>query len=126
MKIVGDTLPPPPAHLSSSARQWWETTVEAYVLQEHHLRLMQLACEAWDRAQAAREQLERDGLMVPGREGGIRPHPCIAIERDARLAVARLVRELDLDTEPPASERMGPPAIFSNRRGRRAGQSPRS
>ena len=92
---------------------------------EHHLRLLQLACEAWDRAQAAREQLDRDGLTVPGREGGIRPHPCVAIERDARLAVARLVRELDLDTEPPVSERIAPPALFSNR-GRHARKAPRS
>jgi P27 family predicted phage terminase small subunit len=115
----------PPAHLSPSARQWWQTTVEGYVLQEHHLRLLQLACEAWDEAQKARAQVEREGLTVSGREGGMRPHPCIAIERDARLAVARLVRELDLDIEPPVSERAGPLAIFSNR-GRHARKAPRS
>jgi P27 family predicted phage terminase small subunit len=115
MKLVADMPPQAPSHLSPSARQWWETTVQDYVLQEHHLRLLQLACEAWDEAQKARAQLEREGLTVPGREGGVRPHPCVAIERDARLAVARLVRELDLDTEPPVSERNGPPAIFSNR-----------
>jgi P27 family predicted phage terminase small subunit len=92
------------------------TTVETYVLQEHHLRLLQLACEAWDRAQEAREQLGRDGLTVPGREGGLRAHPAVAIERDSRLAVARLVRELDLDVEPPASERVAPPPLLSNNR----------
>jgi len=107
--------PEPPAHLSPSARQWWQTTVERYVLEEHHLRLLQLACEAWDRAQKARAQLDEEGLTMAGREGGIRPHPCVAIERDARLAVARLVRELDLDSEPPASERIGPPGLLSNR-----------
>jgi P27 family predicted phage terminase small subunit len=107
--------PQPPSHLSPSARQWWVTVVQDYVLQEHHLRLLQLACEAWDESEQAREQLEREGLTVPGREGGIRPHPCVAIRRDARLAVARLVRELDLDTEPPVSGRNGPPPIFSNR-----------
>jgi P27 family predicted phage terminase small subunit len=110
----------PPPHLSASAREWWKSTVETYVLQEHHLRLLQLCCEAWDEAQKARDALERDGLTVPGREGGLRPHPCVAIERDARLAVARLVRELDLDVEPPKSERFGPAAIFSNRGGNRA------
>jgi P27 family predicted phage terminase small subunit len=125
MEIVADPPPQPPSHLSTSARQWWETTVEAYVLQEHHLRLLQLACEAWDEAQKARAQLQDEGLTVPGREGGIRPHPCVAIERDARLAVARLVRELDLDVEPPASERVGPPAILSNR-GRHARKGSRS
>ena len=104
----------PPAHLSPSAREWWRTTLQSYVLEEHHLRLLQLACEAWDRCQQARETLGAEGLTVQA-EAGIRPHPCIAIERDARLAVARLVRELDLDTEPPSSERIGPPGLFSNR-----------
>jgi hypothetical protein len=42
---------------------------------------------------------------IPHGEGGLRSRPCIAIERDSRLAVARLVRELDLDTEPPPSDR---------------------
>jgi P27 family predicted phage terminase small subunit len=110
----------PPSHLSPSARQWWETTIEAYVLQEHHLRLLQLACEAWDRAQEARERLNREGLTVQGADGGIKTHPAVGIERDARLAVARLVRELDLDIEPAVPERVGPPPIFSNRGGSRA------
>jgi P27 family predicted phage terminase small subunit len=110
---------PPPAHLSPSARQWWRTTVDRYVLQEHHLRLLQLACEAWDEAQKAREQLAREGFTTSSGHG-VRAHPCIAIERDARLAVARLVRELDLDAEPPVPERAGPAGLFSNRGGRGA------
>jgi P27 family predicted phage terminase small subunit len=121
LKVVADSPPPPPAHLSPSAQQWWQTTVERYELEEHHLRLLQLACEAWDRAQEARARLAQDGLTVSGREGGLRPHPCVGIERDARLAVARLVRELDLDVEPPVPERRAPPAIFSNRDRRHAG-----
>jgi P27 family predicted phage terminase small subunit len=117
--------PKPPAHLSESARKWWDTTVETYVLEEHHLRLLQLALEAWDECQRARERLNAEGLTVPGREGGLRPHPCIAIERDCRLAVGRLLRELDLDVSPPASDRAGPPNLFSNRgrRARKAAQS---
>lgn len=82
------------------------------------MRLLRLCGEAWDRYEEAREQLAQDGLTVPGREGGIRPHPCIGIERDARAAVASLVRELDLDTSPPVPERNGPAGLFSNRRPR--------
>jgi P27 family predicted phage terminase small subunit len=117
MGIEVSRLPQPPAHLSQSTAQWWQTTVDRYVLEEHHLRLLQLCCEAWDRCQKAREQLDAEGLTVTGAQG-VKPHPCIAIERDARLAVARLVRELDLDVEPPVSERNGPAGIFSNRRPR--------
>jgi P27 family predicted phage terminase small subunit len=116
-------LPPPPAHLSPSAAQWWTSVVERYLLEEHHLRLLQLCCEASDRSQMARKQLAKDGLTVPHEDGGVRTHPCVAIERDSRLAVARLVRELDLDTEPPPSERSeryAPPALHSNRGGARA------
>jgi P27 family predicted phage terminase small subunit len=108
--------PQPPAHLSPSAAEWWRTTLQSYVLEEHHLKLLQLCCEAWDRCQQAREVLGTDGLTVEN-EAGIKPHPCIAIERDARLAVARLIRELDLDSGPPVPERRGPPSLFSNRRG---------
>jgi phage terminase small subunit len=122
MPIAPDSLPKPPAHLSPSAAQWWEIVIRDYILAEHHLRLLQLACEAWDRAQEARAQLEDDGLTVTG-PSGVRAHPCIAIEHNARIAVARLVRELDLDTEPPIPDRVGPPALFSNRRGRRARQA---
>lgn len=81
----------------------------------HHLRLLRLACEAWDRTQQARETLDRDGLTVPTGDGGLKAHPCIGIERDSRLAFARLLRELDLDAEPPP-DRARAPALRSNRR----------
>jgi len=124
--MLVDELPAPPSHLSSSAQQWWRTVVDRYRLEEHHLRLLQLACEAWDRNQQARERVAEEGLTVFGREGGMRPHPAVAIERDSRLAVARLIRELDLDTEPPVSERIGPPGLLSNRGRRNAGKGANS
>src|SRR6188768_215256 len=94
--------PTPPSHLSDETRNWWRSVVTTYVLERHHLKLLQLAGEAWDRAQEARALLAQDGICIGGREGGLRPHPCVAIERDSRLAFARLVRELDLDVSPPA------------------------
>ena len=111
----------PPPHLSSSSAEWWRTTLESYVLEPHHLKLLQLACEAWDRCQQARQILEDEGPTVQT-EGGIKPHPAISIERDSRLACARLIRELDLDSEPPAPARIAPPSLFSNRGSNRAGK----
>ena len=109
--------PKAPVHLSDSTRVWWRSVVREYQLEPHHLRLLQAAAECWDRLQQARELLARDGLVIEGREGGMRPHPAAAIERDSRIAFARLIRELDLDVEPPSSARTSPAGLRSNRRG---------
>jgi phage terminase small subunit len=114
-KINPLPMPAPPKHLAAATRAWWKSVVEDYSLEQHHLRLLQLAGEAWDRGQQARRVLTTDGLTTRT-ETGLKAHPCIAIERDSRLAFARLIRELDLDTEPPAQGRR-PPALRSNRRG---------
>ena len=86
-------------------------------LDAHHLKLLQAAAEAWDRACEAQSILSRDGLIIAGREGGVRPHPAVAIRRDAEVSFARLLRELDLDTEPASGLRTAPPSLRSNRRG---------
>jgi phage terminase small subunit len=79
--------------------------VADYMLEPHHLRLLQLACEAWDRTQEARAILADQGLMTEDRYGKPKLHPAAGLERDSRLAFARLVRELDLDGEPPPEGR---------------------
>ena len=73
-----------------------------------------MACEAWDRCQQAREILDRGGLTTETESGGLEAHLCIGIERDARLAFARLLRELDLDAG-PTPEQARPSALHSNR-----------
>jgi hypothetical protein len=64
-----------------------------YDLEPHHVRLLLLACEAHDRCTSARQEIERYGLTYTDRNGLPRTRPEIAIERDARLAFARLLRE---------------------------------
>jgi hypothetical protein len=69
-------------------------------LDEHRVRLLTLAAEAWDRAQEAREAIVVHGPVYEDRFGQPRARPEVAIERDSRIAFARLLRELDLDGEP--------------------------
>ena len=78
--------------------------LEDYDLESHHQRLLQAACEAWDRLQEAREVLRKEATYVEGRYG-VRAHPAVAVERDSRVAFARLLRELDLDGEPAPDPR---------------------
>src|SRR5262245_15539765 len=87
----------PPAHLSPETRKWFAGIVQDFVLESHHVRLLTLAAEAWDRCQAARAIIDRDGMTYTDRFNAPRARPEIAVERDSRLAFARCLRELALD-----------------------------
>lgn len=95
----------PPAHLSTSSKRWFKAIVSEYDLEGHHLRLLALACEAFDRGQEARAIVDAEGCIAFDRFGQSRPHPAVAIERDARTAAARLIRELGLDDSPEPDPR---------------------
>jgi len=96
-----------PAHLSRPSRELWTAVVKEYELQEepHALRLLTLACEASDRCEQARVALADEGLTYTDRFGCPKPSPYIAIERDSRLAAARLFRELALPLSDPDDAR---------------------
>jgi phage terminase small subunit len=99
--------PPPsaPEHLRSVTREWWSSVVEEWQLEPHHVRLLTLAGEAWDRCEQAREAIAESGLTYNDRFDTPRARPEVAIERDSRLAFARLLRELALDDVPPPPSR---------------------
>jgi len=106
----------PPTHISRDAAKWFVQVTSTYDLEAHHVRLLTLACEAWDRCVEARKALDNHGLTFLDRFGCPRSRPEVAIERDSRLAFARLVRELDLDCEVHATPNVTRiPSIASNR-----------
>ena len=110
---MAKTTPLPPRHLKRLTRQWYASVLEDYELEPHHVRLLVMACDAWDRATAARDVINAEGLTYIDHRGAPRARPEVAIERDARIAFARLIRELDLDVDvtPEASR---PPALARN------------
>ena len=80
------------------------------------MRLLQLAGEAWDRCQQARALIAREGITIPTRDGGAKLHPAVRVEQASQISFARLLRELDLDVDPPAEARR-PPMLRSIRGG---------
>lgn len=104
-----------PKHLRAETARWFESVIRDFQLEPHHRKLLALAGEAWDRCMQVREAIDKHGITYPDRFGAPRARPEVAIERDSRLAFARLVRELDLDVDPP-SDPLRPPALKSNRR----------
>jgi phage terminase small subunit len=103
----------PPTHLRPETANWWKTLVVEFDLEHYHLRILRLACEAWDRGQEAREAIAEHGSVYVDRFGQPRARPEIAIERDCRISFARLMRELALDVEGP-DEGGRPPQIAAN------------
>ena len=96
-----------PVHLSASTRRWWSSIAAEFAMESHHLRLLTLAGEAWDWGQQAREIIATEGPVYRDRFGAPRAHPAVAIERDARVAFCRCLRELELsdESEPEPAER---------------------
>ena len=114
---INDIAKPPkaPAHLRPATRKWFEHVLRGFELEQHHIRLLHWRPKAWDRAEEAREALAEHGLTFMDRFDCPRARPEVAIERDSRIAFARLIRELDLDVELPPSPRR-PAMLRSNRR----------
>ena len=105
--------PTPPKHLRTETAAWWRDVHSRFVLESHHVRLLTLACEAWDRACQAREAIAEHGTTYIDRFKAPRLRPEVAVERDSRLSFARLLRELGLDA---AEESPRPHALRANRR----------
>jgi phage terminase small subunit len=105
----------PPSHLRPATQKWFAHILAAYELEQHHYRLLTLAAESWDRCEQAREALAKHGLTYNDRFGAPHARPEVSVERDNKIAFARLLRELDFDIDPPASSKR-PPALRSNRR----------
>lgn len=91
------TRPPAPRRLSVEARGWWAKFTEGWALDDAALLILTTALEAFDRMRGAQRAIGREGLVL--KKTG-RAHPAIVVERDARLAMLRALRMLNLDLEP--------------------------
>jgi phage terminase small subunit len=105
----------PPNHLRPETKKWFSSVLEEYDLEDHHVRLLTLACESWDRATLAREAIAEYGLTYTDRFNSPRKRPEVSIAESATIGFARLTRELDLDCGSPATS-APPPALKSNRK----------
>ena len=108
---------PIPSHLSPDSAAWYRALMRDYQFEPHALRVIQVTAEAWDRKEVARGILAEQGLTVTDTNGAIKAHPCVAIERDARIAFLRGVRELNLPADEAPTE-CRPPMLQNRYKGR--------
>ncbi len=79
---------------------WSEILKEYSIDDAAGLRILRVALEAFDRAQAARAAIDKEGMTVMDKFGQIKPHPLLPIERDSRAAFLAGLKALNLDLEP--------------------------
>ena len=87
----------PPQYLKPKTRKWWSLVCSEYDLENHHIRLLTLACTAWDRAQDARETIAEEGQTYVDRFGSPKARPEMKIAGEAGRDFAKFLRELGLD-----------------------------
>jgi P27 family predicted phage terminase small subunit len=91
----------PPSHLSAEARKIWDELLSEYVIEDTAgLKILRVACEAFDRCQSARRLIDADGMTVIDKAGQTKSHPLLPIERDSRAAFLAGLKSLNLDYEP--------------------------
>ena len=106
--------PKAPKHLRPATKRWFNHVAAEWTLEQHHIKLLIVAAEAWDRLCQAREAIADNGLIFQDRFGTPRVRPEVAVERDSRTAFMRAIRELDLDIDDPTQPGR-PRAVRSNR-----------
>lgn len=106
--ISGASVPEPPRKLGSSGFQLWKTVQADYAVTDAGgVEILALACEALDRAEALRAQIDRDGPIIRTKTG-LKDHPGLKHELANRAFVSRAIARLGLDVEPVRS--VGRPA----------------
>jgi P27 family predicted phage terminase small subunit len=90
-----------PDHLSLEAKKLYKDLIREYGIEDTAgLKILRVSCEAFDRAQSARREIDKDGMAVHDRWGQTKVHPLLAIERDSRAAFLSGIKALNLDLEP--------------------------
>src|SRR5262249_2416853 len=78
-------LPP-----SGEMRAYWRAAMAKFELNEHHLRLLEAACQAWDRMMQAPATLAEHGFDLYRRQRGVRiPFPQRQSCKDQPIAFRR-------------------------------------
>jgi P27 family predicted phage terminase small subunit len=92
--------PRPPAWLTPDARVLWRRTLRELepmgVMTSADSTALGLYAQALAEYVAAKELVARDGLVVPGRDGGMVANPALRVERDRWAMVWRAGAEFGL------------------------------
>lgn len=91
-----NSAPTPPVGLHARGSRFWQVVHATWLVDADEAELLVETCRQLDLCESLADVLARDGVLATGSQGQVRAHPVVAELRAARLALARLVAQLDL------------------------------
>ena len=114
LKLVSTTPPDrvaSPRDLGEHGLSLWRSVTSEYQLEDAGgVAMLALACQALDRAEACRAQIDEDGEMLRTKTG-MRENPLLKSELANRAFVVRTLAKLGLDVEPVRPSAGRPPGL---------------
>ena len=104
LKLIGSdgasTGTQPPRKIGANGRKLWDQVMREYAIEDAGgIEMLAQVCQALDRAEALREEIDQDGAVIRVR-GVIRDHPGLKHELANRAFVVRTLSRLGLNFEP--------------------------
>jgi hypothetical protein len=98
--ISSPAASPPPRNVGNHGQSLWNRVMAEYRIEDcGGLEMLTQACQALDRAEALRAEIERDGEILRLR-GTVKDHPALKHELANRAFVVRTLARLGLNFEP--------------------------
>ena len=99
--------PNAPNDLSERSKSLWNAIIGRRVKSAGRTAQFLEALRALDRADEAREQIEKEELVIPSKNGGI-PHqnPLLKIEQESRTLFNKIWSQLNLSWDPKVDGRV--------------------
>jgi hypothetical protein len=89
----------PPKELSKSSKEFFNSIVDQYEMEPHHIQLLIQASECLDRIKEAREVIEKEGAYYLDRFHKPKAHPAVETEAKFKVVFKNLLKEIGLDIE---------------------------
>lgn len=100
--------PKAPSGLASAGRSLWSRIVgdlpDGFEFDQRELALLAAACRQADAIAGLEQTIKRDGTVVRGAAGQRRLNGAVTEARQGRIALARLLGELDIPAEEERSQ----------------------
>jgi P27 family predicted phage terminase small subunit len=99
IKSSKGSMEPPRSLGKHGSNLWARITTEYDVSDSGGKELLTVACQALDRAEALREQIDRDGEIITDARGAMKDHPALRHEISNRSFLTKTLIRLGLAVE---------------------------